>query len=75
MDPPAWQEPKWTFHNFGNLLRPLELVPSSRECVVPTEWQILTVLEDCKSKSKLTSIQAPQYRNMRWLVTSWILPI
>ena len=28
----------------GNLLRPLELVPASRERVVPTEWQVRTVL-------------------------------
>ena len=53
---------KWNFHHFGILLRPLELVPSSREHVVPTEWQVPTVLGDCISKAKVTSIQAPQCR-------------
>ena len=37
------KKPKWIFHNLGNLLRPLELVPASRERVVPTEWQVRTV--------------------------------
>ena len=56
------KKPKWIFHNFGNLLCPLELVPASRERVVPTEWQVRTVLGDCTSKAKVISIQAPQYR-------------
>ena len=56
------RKPKWIFHNFGNLLRPLELVPASRERVVPTEWQVRTVLGDCISKTEVISIQAPQYR-------------
>ena len=50
------------FHNFGNLLGPLELVPASRERVFPTEWQVRTVLGDCITKAKVISIQAPQYR-------------
>ena len=54
------KKPKWIFHFFGNLLRPLELVPASRERVVPTEWQVRTVLGDCKSKAKVISIQAPR---------------
>ena len=63
MDPPAWQEiPKWIFHNLCNLSCPLELVPASRERVVPTECQVRTVLGDCISKAKVISIQAPQYR-------------
>ena len=37
-----WQKlkrknPKWIFHNLGNLLRPLELKAGSREGVVHTE--------------------------------------
>ena len=56
------KKPRWIFNNFGNLLCPLELVPASRERVVPTEWQVRTVLGDCKSKAKVISIQAPQYR-------------
>ena len=56
------KKPKWIFHNFGNLLRPLELVPASHERVVPTEWQVRTVLGDCKSRAKVIPIQAPQYR-------------
>ena len=41
------KKPKWIFHNLGNLLKPLEFVPASRERVVPTEWQVRTVLGDC----------------------------
>ena len=40
------------FHNVGNLLCPLELEPASRERVIPTEWQVRTVLGDCRSKVK-----------------------
>ena len=54
--------PSGFFHNFGILLRPLELVPSSREHVVPMEWQVRSVLGDCVSKAKMISIQAPQCR-------------
>ena len=54
--------PKWIFHNLGNLLQPLEFVPDSRKHVVPTEWQVRTVLGDCISKARIISIQAPQYR-------------
>ena len=53
---------KWIFLNFGILLRPLELIPSSREHVVPMEWQVRSVLGDCVSKAKMISIQAPQCR-------------
>ena len=35
---------------------------ASREHVVPTEWQVRTVLGDCISKAKVTSLRAPQYR-------------
>ena len=41
-DPSAWRKPKWIFHNLGNLLRPLELIPASRERAVSTEWQVRT---------------------------------
>ena len=44
--------PKWIFHNLGKLLRPLKLVPASRERVV-TEWEVQTTLEDCMSKTKV----------------------
>ena len=43
-------------------MRPLELVPASRERVVPTEWQVRTVLGHCTSGAKVIPIQAPQYR-------------
>ena len=33
------------FHKIGNLLRPLELIPASREGAVPTEWQAPQFLE------------------------------
>ena len=56
------ESPKWNFHNFVNLFSALESVPASREHVVPTEWQVRTVLGDCTSKAKVISIQAPQYR-------------
>ena len=39
---PRGKKPKWIFHNLGNLLRRKELVPTSREQVVPTEWQVRT---------------------------------
>ena len=52
MDLPAWKKPKWIFlHNLGNLLRPSESLPSSRErleTVYP--WQ------------GFIAAQAPQYR-------------
>ena len=54
MDPSAWQETQIDFPH------PLELVPASRERVVPTP--VRTVLGDCISKAKVVSIQAPQYR-------------
>ena len=55
--------PKWILHKFGNLLQPtLALVQDSRKHVVPTEWQVPTVLGDCTAKAKVISIQAPQYR-------------
>ena len=56
------KKPKWIFHNFGKLLPPLELVPASRERVVPTEWQVRTVLGDCISRARVIPVQAPQYR-------------
>ena len=54
------KKPKWIFHNLG--LRPLEVVPASREQVVPTEWQIRTVLGDGISRAKVIPVPAPQYR-------------
>ena len=43
---------KWIFRNLGNLLRPSKLIPASHERVVPTEWQVRTVLGDLYIKSK-----------------------
>ena len=54
------EKPKWIFHNLGNLLRPLELIPALRERVVPTEWQVRTVL--CISRAKVIPPPAPPYR-------------
>ena len=56
------KQPRWILHNIVDLLQPLEFVPASRERVVPTEWQVRTVLEDCLSKAKVISSQAPLYR-------------
>ena len=56
------RQPKWIFLNFGDLLQPLEFVPTSRERVIPTEWQVHSVLGDCISMAKVLSIQAPQFR-------------
>ena len=53
---------KWIFHNLGNLLRPMELIPASRERVVPTEWQVRSVLGDCMSRAIVIPTPAPQYR-------------
>ena len=55
-------KPKCILHNLDNLLQPLASVPYSRKQVVPTEWQVQTVLRDCKAKAKVISIQAPQYQ-------------
>ena len=52
MDPLRGEKPKWIFHNFGNLLSPLELKQASRERVVPTEWQVRTVLEIAYQEQK-----------------------
>ena len=72
--------PSGNLHNFGNLLRPLELVPASRERVVLTEWQVRTVLGDCMSRAKVIPTQAPQHRQHAHLsireeaalATNWI---
>ena len=42
--------------------RPLESIPASRERMVPTEWQVRTVLGDYTSKAKVIKAQGPQYR-------------
>ena len=39
-----------------------EFVPISRERVVPSEWQVRSVLGVCISKARVISIQAPQCR-------------
>ena len=37
----VWKTPpSGFFHNFGNLVRPLESISVSRKRVVPTEWQV-----------------------------------
>ena len=62
------KKPKWIFHNLGNLLRPLEFVPASRERVVPTEWQIRRVFwrlyikskSDSSSSTSVSAIRADQ---------------
>ena len=62
MDLLRGEKPKWIFHNLGNLPRPLELEPASRERVFPTERQVRTVLGDCISRARVIPVQAPQYR-------------
>ena len=56
------EKPKWIFHNLGNLLRPLDLIPASRERVVPRQWQVRTVLGDGISRTKVIPARASQYR-------------
>ena len=67
---------KWVFHNLDHLLRPLESMPVSWERVVPTERQVRTLLGDTVSKSKVMTVQAPQYRQHAlisdFLDTNWI---
>ena len=53
---------RWIFHNLGNLSRPLESIPATRERVVFTEWQVRTVLGECISKAKVIPARAPQKR-------------
>ena len=55
VDPPAWRETQVDFLKLGNLSRPLELIPASREREVPAEWQVRTVLGDCMSRAKSDS--------------------
>ena len=57
--------PKWIFHNLGILLQPLEFVPDSRKHVVPTEWQVRTVLGDCMSKARGIQFKRHSIGNMR----------
>ena len=52
MDSLARKASQVDFHNFGDLLQPLEFVPISRERVVPTEWQVHSVFGDCIWKAK-----------------------
>ena len=53
LDPPAWEViTKWIFHNPGNLLRPLELVPASRERVVPRNGKSAQSLETACQEQK-----------------------
>ena len=54
--------PKWIFHYLGSLLRPLEFAPESRKHVVATEWQVRAVFGGRISRTRILSIQAPQYR-------------
>ena len=54
--------------NLGNLLRPLKLVPASNERVVPTEWQVRTVLGDCTTRARVSPVQAPQYREVKYAI-------
>ena len=56
------EKSQWIFHNLENLLRPLELVPASRERVVPTEWQVRRVLGDCIPRARVIPAHAPQHR-------------
>ena len=56
------EKPTWIFHNLGNLLRPPELLPASRERVVPTDWKVRAVLGDCISRATVIPAQAPQCR-------------
>ena len=58
---PLPMDPLALRNNLGNLLRPLELIPS-RERVIPTEWQVRTVLGGYISRAKVIPAQAPQYR-------------
>ena len=43
-------------------MQPLDFVPISRERVVPTEWQVRSVLGLRLSKARVITSQAPQYR-------------
>ena len=49
-------------NNLGNLFRPLEFVPASGERVVPTDWDVRTLLENCMSRARVIPVQPLQYR-------------
>ena len=66
MDLLRGKKPNWIFDNLGDLVRPLELVPTSRERAVPTEWQVRAVFRDWISRATVTPGQAPRsIGNMR----------
>ena len=50
------------FRKLGNLLRPSKSISVSRERVIPTEWQVPTILGDCIPKVKVHTVHALQYR-------------
>ena len=56
MDPLAWRKPKWIFHNLGNLLRPLELIPALQN------GKYAQFLENACQEQKVIPAPAPQYR-------------
>ena len=53
---------------FFDFSRPLEFVPISRERVVPSVWQVRSVLGDCMSKARVISIQAPRCRQFALII-------
>ena len=54
------KKPMWNFHNIGNLLRPLELVPISRESR-RSPWRVYIKINiDSRSSASVSAMYADQ---------------
>ena len=62
------------FHNFGNLLRLMELISASRERF-PQNGKCTLFLKIACQEPKWFQLQRFNFGNMHWSVTSWMLPI
>ena len=63
--------PKWIFHNLGNLLQPLEVVPESRKHLVQQNDNSEQFLETANPGQGFFKPKRHSIANMRQSVTSW----
>ena len=61
LDLPAWKKTQ------VDVSQSWQSIPASRERVVPTEWQVRTIIGDCKSKAEVITVHTPQYRLHAWI--------
>ena len=62
MDPPSWRETQVDFSISAIVLRLLEFILASREQVAPTDWQVRTLLADCRSRAKMNPTPLSRHR-------------